>query len=100
MKRRPGGRILTGGSLAALLLSAILIAAMYKYMLAAIGDFLVIRDQPQAADLIHVLGGNRIRGDYAAQLYRAGYSHRLLFTGETGGDGPRHRLTRLPKNEP
>ena len=52
----------------------------------AIGDFLVVHDDPQPVDLIHVLGGNPNRGKYAAHLYRQGYAPRLFFSGETPGD--------------
>ncbi|HRV96437.1 MAG TPA: YdcF family protein [Anaerolineae bacterium] len=52
-------------------------------LLGAIGDFLVVSDAPQPADLIHVLGGNHRRGEYAAELYHQGYADKLFFTGQS-----------------
>ncbi|MCB0170548.1 MAG: YdcF family protein [Anaerolineae bacterium] len=52
-------------------------------LLEAIGDFLVVSDDPQPADLIHVLGGNYHRGEYAAELYHQGYANALFFTGQS-----------------
>jgi len=47
----------------------------------AIGDFLVIRDTLQPADLIHVISGEDYRTDHAIQLYKLGYGRRIFFTG-------------------
>jgi uncharacterized SAM-binding protein YcdF (DUF218 family) len=47
----------------------------------AIGDFLVIRDELQPADVIHVIAGEDHRTDYAIQLYKQGYGRQIFFTG-------------------
>jgi uncharacterized SAM-binding protein YcdF (DUF218 family) len=47
----------------------------------AVGDFLVIRDELQPADVIHVIAGEDFRTDYAIQLYQQGYGKQLFFTG-------------------
>lgn len=52
-----------------------------KPLLLAIGDFLVIEDELQAADVIHVIAGPDDRTDYAIQLYKQGYAKRIFFTG-------------------
>jgi uncharacterized SAM-binding protein YcdF (DUF218 family) len=47
----------------------------------AVGDFLVIRDDLQPADVIHVIAGEDDRTDYAIQLYKQGYGKQIFFTG-------------------
>jgi uncharacterized SAM-binding protein YcdF (DUF218 family) len=47
----------------------------------AVGDFLVIRDDLQPADVIHVIAGEDYRTDYAIQLYKQGYGKQIFFTG-------------------
>jgi len=49
--------------------------------LMAIGNFLLIQDKLQPADVIHVIAGDDYRTDYAIQLYMEGYGKRLFFTG-------------------
>jgi uncharacterized SAM-binding protein YcdF (DUF218 family) len=49
--------------------------------LLAIGDYLVVEDQLQPADLIHVIAGGDERTDYAIQLYKQGYGKQIFFTG-------------------
>jgi uncharacterized SAM-binding protein YcdF (DUF218 family) len=50
-------------------------------ILLAIGDFLVVQDKLQPADVIHVIAGLDDRTDYAIQLYRQGYGKQIFFTG-------------------
>jgi uncharacterized SAM-binding protein YcdF (DUF218 family) len=50
-------------------------------VLLAIGDFLVVQDELQPADVIHVISGPDDRTDYAIQLYKEGYARHLFFTG-------------------
>lgn len=50
-------------------------------ILLAVGDFLVIRDELQPADVIHVIAGDDDRTDYAIQLYQKGYGKLIFFTG-------------------
>ena len=47
----------------------------------AIGDFLVIQDDLQPADVIHVIAGHDYRTDYAIQLFHEGYGKQIFFTG-------------------
>lgn len=54
---------------------------VHESILLAIGDFLVVEDELQPADLIHVLGGDFARLDYAVKLYHQGYAPRLFITG-------------------
>lgn len=70
-----------------LLLGFSLIWLNRESILLAIGDFLVVQDTPHPVDLIHVLGGNQRRGEYAADLYRQGYAPHLFFSGETPAAG-------------
>ena len=46
-----------------------------------VGDFLIIQDRLQPADVIHVIAGEDYRTDYAIQLYKEGYGKTLFFTG-------------------
>ena len=46
-----------------------------------IGDFLVVEDTLQSADVIHVIAGDDYRTEYALQLYKQGYGKILFFTG-------------------
>jgi uncharacterized SAM-binding protein YcdF (DUF218 family) len=50
-------------------------------ILLAIGDFLVVQDKLQPADVIHVIAGSDYRTDYAIQLYQEGYGSKIFFTG-------------------
>jgi uncharacterized SAM-binding protein YcdF (DUF218 family) len=63
---------------------AVLGAAIFLLMepvALAIGDWLVVRDEPRPADVIHVVAGEDGRTDYAIQLYQQGYGRQLFFTG-------------------
>jgi uncharacterized SAM-binding protein YcdF (DUF218 family) len=53
----------------------------HEPILLAIGDFLVVRDELQPADVIHVISGPDDRTDYAIQLYQQGYARQIFFTG-------------------
>lgn len=53
----------------------------YEPLLLAIGNFLVIQDNLQPADVIHVIAGPDYRTDYAIQLYKKGYGKKIFFTG-------------------
>jgi uncharacterized SAM-binding protein YcdF (DUF218 family) len=53
----------------------------HEPILLAIGDFLVVRDELQLADVIHVISGPDDRTDYAIQLYQQGYARHIFFTG-------------------
>jgi uncharacterized SAM-binding protein YcdF (DUF218 family) len=46
-----------------------------------VGSVLIIQDDLQPADLIHVLGGDVERIDYGIELYKQGYGKKILFTG-------------------
>ncbi|GAB4471759.1 MAG: hypothetical protein Kow00124_09160 [Anaerolineae bacterium] len=63
---------------------ALLGAALFvfrKPLALAIGDYLVIQDDLQPADVIHVIAGDDYRTDYAIQLYQQGYGQQIFFTG-------------------
>jgi uncharacterized SAM-binding protein YcdF (DUF218 family) len=59
---------------------AIVILARVPILL-GIGRFLIINDEVQSADLIHVLGGDVDRIDYGVQLYQQGFGRKMFFTG-------------------
>jgi capsular exopolysaccharide synthesis family protein len=50
-------------------------------ILLAIGDYLVIQDNLQPADVISVISGPDDRTDYGIQLYEQGYGKEIFFTG-------------------
>jgi uncharacterized SAM-binding protein YcdF (DUF218 family) len=50
-------------------------------ILYAIGDHLIINNELQPADVIHVIAGDDYRTEYAIQLYKQGYAKNLFFTG-------------------
>lgn len=53
----------------------------HEPLLLFIGDFLVIQDKLQPADVIHVIAGPDYRSDYGIQLYQHGYGKQIFFTG-------------------
>jgi uncharacterized SAM-binding protein YcdF (DUF218 family) len=65
---------------AIVLLLATLVLAREPILL-GVGDFLIVKDNLQPADLIHVLGGDVDRIDYGIQLYKQGYAKKLFLTG-------------------
>ncbi len=88
----------------AALLGATLFLA-HEPILLAIGDYLVVQDALQPADLIHVIAGHDSRTDHAIRLYQEGYGKRLFFTGgwcsEIQGDhGERGRARALERGVP
>jgi uncharacterized SAM-binding protein YcdF (DUF218 family) len=52
-----------------------------EWWLLPIGNFLIVEDTLQPADVIHVIAGEDYRTDYAIQLYKQGYGKTLFFTG-------------------
>jgi uncharacterized SAM-binding protein YcdF (DUF218 family) len=50
-------------------------------ILLGIGNFLIVQDDVQTVDLIHVLGGDVERIDYAIELHKQRYGKKILFTG-------------------
>jgi uncharacterized SAM-binding protein YcdF (DUF218 family) len=52
-----------------------------RTILSTIGNYLVIRDPLQPADIIHVIAGKDARTEYAIRLYQQGYGKKLFFTG-------------------
>jgi uncharacterized SAM-binding protein YcdF (DUF218 family) len=82
--RQSGG--VCGGMVAIVIGIIVLLLAGGLYLgretlLRAIGDYLVVRNELQPADVIHVIAGDDYRTDYAIQLYKQGYGRRLFFTG-------------------
>jgi uncharacterized SAM-binding protein YcdF (DUF218 family) len=64
-----------------LVLTASLIYIFHNSILLAIGNFLIVQDRLQPADVIHVISGLDHRTHYAIQLYKQGYGTYLFFTG-------------------
>jgi uncharacterized SAM-binding protein YcdF (DUF218 family) len=69
-------RILLG--LAAL--AAILLFVFRDRWRLALGDYLIVRDDLRPADVIHVIGGDDYRTDYAIRLYKQGLGKTIFFT--------------------
>lgn len=65
---------------AALLIGATLFICS-EHILLAIGDFLVVQDKLEPADVIHVIAGPDYRTEYGIQLYKQGYGRQVFFTG-------------------
>lgn len=85
-------------------LGATLILA-HEPILLAIGDYLVLQDALQAADVIHVIAGHDDRTDYAIRLYQQGYGKQLFFSGGwcaviQGDHGERGRARALEQGVP
>ncbi len=64
-----------------LVLAGCLIYIFREPILLTIGNFLIIQDSLQPADVIHVISGPDYRTFYAIQLYKQGYGKYLFFTG-------------------
>lgn len=64
-----------------LVLIASLIYIFHDSILLAVGNFLIVQDPLQPADVIHVVSGLDHRTLYAIQLYKQGYGKNLFFTG-------------------
>jgi uncharacterized SAM-binding protein YcdF (DUF218 family) len=64
-----------------LILIGSLLYMIREPVLLAIGNFLIVQDPLQPADVIHVISGLDHRTNYAIQLYEGGYGEYLFFTG-------------------
>jgi uncharacterized SAM-binding protein YcdF (DUF218 family) len=62
-------------------LLCLLLAIFRERWLLLIGNFLVVEDALQPADVIHVIAGDDYRTDFAIQLLEKGYGKTLFFTG-------------------
>lgn len=74
-------------------------------ILLAIGDYLMVQDELQPADVIHVIAGLDYRADYAIELYQQGYARQIFFTGGwcpkiQGDHGERGRAPALAQGVP
>ena len=74
------------GKRSALVFAAISVIGLIMFtgresILSRIGDFLVVQDKLQPADVIHVIAGPDKYTDYAVQLYWQGYGKKIFFTG-------------------
>jgi len=62
-------------------LMSVVLYLTYERILFLVGDFLVVKDDLEPADLIHVIAGDDHRTDYAIHVYNQGYGRLLFFTG-------------------
>jgi len=67
--------------IAAIFLVSIIGLFFRDAFLLGVGDFLMVKDDLQPADVIHVIAGPDYRTDYAIQLYQQGYARKIFFTG-------------------
>jgi uncharacterized SAM-binding protein YcdF (DUF218 family) len=65
----------------AIAMVGVLLFGAREPILFAVGNFLVIEDALQPADVIHVISGPDDRTDYAIRLYKQGYGKQIFFTG-------------------
>jgi uncharacterized SAM-binding protein YcdF (DUF218 family) len=56
----------------------------FESILSDIGNFLIVNEVPQKADVIIVLNGSYDRVPYAAMLYQSGYAEKVLLSGDNG----------------
>lgn len=58
------------------------VSPIREAILLGVGNFLIVRDDLQPADLIHVLGGGDVgRVDHGVELYKQGLGKKMFFTG-------------------
>jgi uncharacterized SAM-binding protein YcdF (DUF218 family) len=67
--------------LSLIIVTCTILVFSHQVILQAVGDFLVIRDKIQPADIIHVIAGEDHRTEYAIALFKKGYGKQLFFTG-------------------
>ena len=72
--------ILSAMAISLLIVSAIAVL-FHEQILLSVGEFLVIRDNLQPADVIHVIAGSDHRTNYGIQLLQQGYGKYIFFTG-------------------
>lgn len=65
---------------AVVILGATLFLCRERILLAT-GEFLIVKDTLQPADVIHVIAGEDEQTDYAIQLVQVGYGKKIFFTG-------------------
>jgi uncharacterized SAM-binding protein YcdF (DUF218 family) len=67
-----------------LLCVALVLAFILNFdsVLTTVGNFLIVNEAPQKADVIIVLNGASDRVPYAATLYKAGYAEKVLLSGD------------------
>jgi uncharacterized SAM-binding protein YcdF (DUF218 family) len=80
LKHERASKFLFGIFIAALILGIHTII-FHEQILLNIGNFLIIQDDLEPADLIHVIAGLNHRADYAIHMYKLGYGKRIFFTG-------------------
>lgn len=67
--------------LVCLSLIGFLVLLFREPILLKLGNFLIIQDSLQPADVIHVISGPGYRTNYGIQLYKQGYAKNIFFTG-------------------
>jgi len=65
----------------AALFCGVVVFLLRESLLQTVGDWLIVQDQLQPADVIHVISGPDNRTEYALQLYHRGLGKQLFFTG-------------------
>lgn len=58
-----------------------ILSVFRERILLTVGDFLVIQDELEPVDVIHVFAGDEYRTNYAIRLYKQGYAKYIYFTG-------------------
>jgi len=69
------------GILLVIVLSFVILFLTHERILYAVGNFLVIKDRLESADVIHIIAGLDHRMKYGINLYKQGYGKKLFFTG-------------------
>ena len=77
LKMRWKGQVIIPG----VVIVGVLLFGAREPILLTVGNFLVIQDRLQPADMIHVIAGPDDRADYAIQLYKQGCGKTIFFTG-------------------
>lgn len=72
---------ITAFTVGCLILIGGLSTMIHDPFLLAMGNFLVVQDPLQPADVIHVISGLDYRTEYGIQLFKQGYGKALFFTG-------------------
>jgi len=67
--------------LIAFVVLCIALVIFHEQWLMFLGNFLIVNDTPDHADVIHIIAGEDYRTDHAIRLYEQGFGETLFFTG-------------------